>query len=190
MNPNYKLLAPVGRCNAYENSKALPRAYSVQRAIGAKSPEDAKMKFSTDGFDPGVHVILRQDDLKEQDSFAPGNVSISSYSENEVVIDTVFTGDGFLILADQYYPGWKAYVDGTETKVLRANEILRGVTVPAGKHTVTFRYEPAYLIPAMILSLIAFTGFLIIGLLGLRKEDEALPETESPSQVENVNIAS
>ncbi|MBX9570193.1 MAG: YfhO family protein [Candidatus Obscuribacterales bacterium] len=47
-----------------------------------------------------------------------------------------------LVLADQYYPGWKAKVDGVETPVLRCNGFMRGVRLKPGKHTVEFLYEP------------------------------------------------
>ncbi|MFC1769648.1 YfhO family protein [Nitrospirota bacterium] len=178
-NPKYKLLGALNECIAFENNDALPRAYTVERAYGAETPGETKMKLGAENFDPAFHVILRQDDLKElnRESFAPGNVFITSDSEHEVIIDTLFFGDGLLILADQHYPGWKAYVDGTETKVLRANEILRAVPVPAGKHTVTFRYEPAYFIPSLIFSSIMLGVFLIIGIFGLWKDNEVLPET-------------
>jgi hypothetical protein len=49
---------------------------------------------------------------------------------------------GFLLLADQYFPGWKATVDGRPTPIARANHAFRLVEVPAGESTVEFRYAP------------------------------------------------
>ena len=48
--------------------------------------------------------------------------------------------DGILVLADNWYPAWKAFLDGQEVEVLRANGAFRGVVVPAGEHNVEFKY--------------------------------------------------
>jgi uncharacterized membrane protein YfhO len=45
-------------------------------------------------------------------------------------------------LADVFYPGWKAYIDGQPAEIYRANYLFRAVQVEAGGHLVEFRYEP------------------------------------------------
>jgi uncharacterized membrane protein YfhO len=49
---------------------------------------------------------------------------------------------GFLVLTDTWRPGWRATVDGRATPIHEAYGALRGVVVPAGPHTVEFRYRP------------------------------------------------
>jgi uncharacterized membrane protein YfhO len=46
------------------------------------------------------------------------------------------------VLTDTWYPGWRATVDGRETPIHEAYGALRGVVLPAGAHTVEFRYRP------------------------------------------------
>ena len=48
----------------------------------------------------------------------------------------------YFVLSDAYFPGWKAYVDGKETPILKANYLARAVRVPAKTQYVEFRYEP------------------------------------------------
>jgi uncharacterized membrane protein YfhO len=60
-----------------------------------------------------------------------------------VVIDTRTDAPGYLVLTDTWFPGWQATVDGAEQPIRRANHALRAVAVPAGRHTVEFRYAPA-----------------------------------------------
>ena len=49
---------------------------------------------------------------------------------------------GYPVLLDSYYPGWHAYVDGKEARILAANYAFWAVEVRAGKHRVEFRYRP------------------------------------------------
>ena len=45
-------------------------------------------------------------------------------------------------MGDSYYPGWKAYVDGEEKEILRANYLFRSVLIEPGEHTLRFEYDP------------------------------------------------
>ena len=49
---------------------------------------------------------------------------------------------GVVVLRDLYYPGWTAAIDGQSVSILRADVLFRAVEVPAGRHTIVFRFEP------------------------------------------------
>ncbi|HJQ82799.1 MAG TPA: YfhO family protein, partial [Candidatus Binatia bacterium] len=49
---------------------------------------------------------------------------------------------GLVVVADSFYPGWEARVDDRPTPIFPANVMFRAVAVPAGTHTITFRYRP------------------------------------------------
>jgi uncharacterized membrane protein YfhO len=69
-----------------------------------------------------------------------------------------------LVLADVYYPGWKAFVDGKAARIYRPNYVVRAVSVPRGRHLEEFRYEPLSCKIGAIISLAALVlmvGFLI-----------------------------
>lgn len=67
---------------------------------------------------------------------------IVSWLPGEIVVEVDAGGPGVLVLHDTYYPGWTATVDGNAVPIMRAEVLFRGVEVPAGKHTVVFRFEP------------------------------------------------
>jgi uncharacterized membrane protein YfhO len=69
-------------------------------------------------------------------------VRITSYRSQRVELETSGDGASVLVLADTWYPGWRAWIDGRETPVLRANYVTRAVGLPAGEHRVVFAFVP------------------------------------------------
>jgi len=103
-----------------------------------------------------------------------GKVTLVSYRPNKVILDYVADNDAFLYVSDTYYPGWKAYLDGKETKIYRANLAFRAIEVPKGKHTVVFKYVPMSFYIGLFLTLIGIA--LCIWLW--RRDNGKLPITK------------
>lgn len=68
--------------------------------------------------------------------------SIQSYKPQEIIISAKTDTPQMLFLSDNYYPGWKAYIDDKETKIYRADYTFRSIYLPKGEHTVIFKYDP------------------------------------------------
>ena len=82
---------------------------------------------------------------------------------------------GILVLADSFYPGWNAYVNGRQEKIYRANLFFRAVRLSAGTHTVQFRYEPRSFAIGSAVSIITLLFIVAISiLLYLRKHRQNL----------------
>ncbi len=86
---------------------------------------------------------------------------IKEHSLNKVLIEADLYAPGLLVLSDACYPGWKAFVDGKETRIYRTNYVMRGVFLPKGRHSVEFKYEPFSFKVGGLLSLTTFV--LILG---------------------------
>jgi len=142
--PPYQKKAEYKDFSVYENVNALPKAFSISEIVPVADFNEIIKTLYTRGIDPSVQALVYKGDLKEigRSHFSPGKVSVSNYSANAVSINADFKGQGFIVLSDQYYPGWKAFVDGKETKIYKVNGILRGVVSPAGTHIIEFKYRP------------------------------------------------
>jgi uncharacterized membrane protein YfhO len=66
---------------------------------------------------------------------------VTHEDSRQLVIEAEAPADGFLLLADTFYPGWTAQVDGTPTPIYRANHSVRGIQLPKGRHEVRFSFD-------------------------------------------------
>lgn len=76
-------------------------------------------------------------------SDSAGTISVTKHDNEEIVYTSQSATGGFAVFSEIFYDrGWKAYIDGKEVPVVRTNYVLRGLAVPAGKHTIRFAFEP------------------------------------------------
>lgn len=120
--------------------------------------------------------------LGEAKAVMPGDTIIETvYKPNELHYKTISRNGGLAVFSEIYFPwGWTATVDGKEVPVGRVNYVLRALQLPAGEHTVVFRFDPqsvhatetvAYASVALIyLALIG--AFLLLGKGNCCKKEE------------------
>jgi hypothetical protein len=169
---SYRKIFDDGKFYVYRNDNLLPRAWSVGELVEGAGIEDIKNKLFAFKINPAEQAILSGDDIKRvgRTEFQKGEVRVQELGMNKVVLRTVFPDTGFVVLSDQHYPGWKAFVDGQETNIYKVNGLLRGVVVPQGEHSVVFKYRPNILLFLMALSL-SVTALMIIYLVVRRRDD-------------------
>ena len=90
-------------------------------------------------------------------------LQLTSQQPNELNYDYAADSAQFVVFSENYYqPGWQAYIDGKEVTHVQANYVLRAMNVPAGKHKITFKFEPEVVKTG---SSIALAGSIIFGLI-------------------------
>jgi hypothetical protein len=130
-----------GSALVYEHLGALPRAWVVPRAVPV-APGEALAAMSR-GYDPaGIAYVEGLKGPVDTGGGAAQPVEILRYTPDEIVLRVRMSDAGVLVLADNYYPGWRAQTAHEEVPVLRTNHTFRGVPLPAGDHTVTLTFEP------------------------------------------------
>jgi hypothetical protein len=144
-DPNVGLVYD-GEVKIYENEDALPRAFFVPGYLVVKDPTQALAELGSDGFDPGAYVILEKEPARQTPpADAPRGsslVEVVEYTPNRVVVQVDLSADGFLVLSDLYYQGWRAFVDGVEHEVYKADYALRAVQLKAGEHRIELVFDP------------------------------------------------
>jgi len=70
-------------------------------------------------------------------------VRLSKYGLNDIHFESSNAHEGLAVFSDIYYDkGWKAYIDGKETPIVKANYVLRALKIPAGTHKIDFEFKP------------------------------------------------
>ncbi len=155
-----------GEVAIFERLSPLPRAYVVYGAEYIPDDSQAVSRLFDESFD------LRNSAVVADPLHLPGETQISAspaeivtYEDTKVIIRASAIRPGLLVLGDQFHPGWRAYVDGQSTPVVRANHALRGVALASGEHEIVFKYSPSSLKTGGYLSLAGITA--LIGLIAL-----------------------
>lgn len=161
------------RYGVFENKTVLPRAFLASNYEGPPSVDSTNKKteqiekerralipkkLSGSDFDL-KNVIVLEEPSPISAKFGDGSANIVTYEADRVVVSTQSDEAKLLFLSDNYYPGWKAKVDGVETKIFRANYTFRAVPVLAGEHVVEFYFDSTSFKVGVLIS---FVGIILL----------------------------
>ena len=135
-----------GRTVVHGTNDPLPRAFVAHRARLIPDRDASLAALKERGAAVLDEVILHADPGVRLDDPAPGappgRAGVVAEGPNEVRIEAALDRPGFLVVHDVYYPGWRAYLNGLEVPILRANHAFRAVHLGKGRHEVRFVYAP------------------------------------------------
>jgi hypothetical protein len=167
----------------YQNTEALGRAWLVGDVILAR-PEQTLATMRSPRWDPRVNAVVETfSPLRLAGGRLRGTAAVTRYANERVEVRTEANGAALLVLADNWYPGWHAAVDGRPAEIYRTNHTFRGVVVPAGRHQVVFTFEPAgvtegFVVYLLCLALLAgYGGWLLVD----RRRRRAAPAAAEPA---------
>lgn len=158
-NGNYALIEFTG---------ALPRAKLYSKWQSVTNDQSALQTLTSPSFDPHQVVLV-------SDVIPPGTNQVNatngvdgidfvSYSPKKVLLKAEAKLPSVLLLNDRFDPNWRVLINGKPETLLRCNYIMRGVYLPAGSHSVEFRFEPP--VRGLYVSLSAvILGCIIAGVL-------------------------
>lgn len=142
LNTKYIIVNPNGA--PVRNPAALNNAWFVN-SFNLVENANAEIE-AINGLNPLESAIMdkRFSEFVQGKSFEKqGEIKLTEYAPNYLKYAFNSTSEQLTVFSEIYYPeGWNAYIDGKPTDYFRANYVLRAMTIPAGKHTVEFKFEP------------------------------------------------
>ncbi|MFH1096535.1 MAG: YfhO family protein [Candidatus Desantisbacteria bacterium] len=165
----------------YENKAIIPRLLCVPSSEVITDEAAILSRLSSPDFDPYTTVILEKtpqhqgskntvaDAVADGFSLPSSTAQFTTYHPSEVTIHARMNENGFLVLGDTWYPGWKAFVDKKEAEIYRANFIFRAVSLTKGEHNIRFVYAPMSFNLGYWISIISLGLVMLIVVIYRRK---------------------
>jgi len=168
-----------GDVKIYENGDVFPRVFFVPEYQFCGTPEETLEKASSFGNEDFKAIVLLEKHppkgfMKNGSDTRPADsqslVKILTYKPDRIVMEVSSSRNGFLVISNNFDPGWKAKIDDDSAELLQANYIMQALPITEGRHIVQVYYRPTLSIVSIIVS---STGWvllvLMIGVYGLIK---------------------
>ncbi|MGB3008242.1 MAG: YfhO family protein, partial [Chitinophagaceae bacterium] len=152
----------------WKNANALGNCWFVNNIQFVKDADGEMAALNT--IDPKTTAVIQESfkglvpDALQPDSTA--SIRLVKNDNDLITYNAESATNQFAVFSEVYYAsGWKAFIDGKETPIVKTNYVLRGLAVPAGKHTIEFKFAPKAYFKGKKLTAIA--SYLLIALLAL-----------------------
>ena len=167
LNTKYIILS--ANSTPIENTARSGNAWFVENYQLVDTPDEEILSLKA--IDPEKTAIIGRDFAQAVagknirfDSSA--TIQLTSYAPNKLTYKTKASQEQLAVFSEVYYPeGWQAYIDDQPGELFRTDYILRGLSVPAGEHTITLVYNPRSAYQGALISQIS-SILLILALLG------------------------
>jgi Bacterial membrane protein YfhO len=147
----------------FENPTVLPRFRFVQRIRPAQDLDDALSWMNCPDFDPAEEAVV--EGINTDLQMASGNILGEKLEATELQWEVETSGRSFFVVADSFFPGWTATVDGQPAPIYAVYGCVRGIQIQtAGRHRVEMRFVPPGLAAGLACT---SAGFLLLCLLWL-----------------------
>ena len=87
-------------------------------------------------------------------------MSVALAAKTSIAVESA--APALLVLAEPWYPGWEARVNGSNVPCIPANAWMRAVLIPSGNSQVEMTFHSTYLLPGALISLVALTLLLLM----------------------------
>lgn len=186
LNTKYIIFENEGKIIPFTNEDANGHAWFVKTLEHVNSANE-EIK-ALDSLDTKIKAVYHSETSKKfpstykVDSLA--SIKLVSYKPNYLKYESNNTHNGFAVFSEIYYGnGWKTFLDGKETTHIRVNYTLRGMELPAGKHTIEFKFDPdvvktgsSIALASSVLFGLLLLGALFYGFMGNKTEETQLEE--------------
>ena len=144
MNTKY-IIEKSGKVRA--NPGAMGNAWFINKVVSVASPNE-EIESLQDA-DLSNTAFFLQDEFKgihlDTSYRKNGSILLKSYNPNQLIYQSLTDTNQVAVFSEIWYgpnKGWQAYIDGKPTDHFRLNYILRGIEIPAGNHTIEFKFDP------------------------------------------------
>ncbi|EGV44946.1 hypothetical protein BZARG_285 [Bizionia argentinensis JUB59] len=149
----------------YTNTDANGNAWFISSLEQVNDANNEILKLDSLNTKQNAITSMKGVNSKKFPKDSTASINVEVYKPNYLKYQSESSVDGFAVFSEIYYSkGWNAYIDGELTPHTRVNYVLRAMNIPAGKHTIEFKFEPQVIQKG---GNIALASSVIFGLLCL-----------------------
>ncbi|HYI08681.1 MAG TPA: YfhO family protein [Thermoanaerobaculia bacterium] len=154
-----------------ENERVIPRVFIPRHVVtGSMAAEEVVDRMTSHRDFRETAWITADTPLADRPN-GPGTAVLRSRSlGGEYVIDAAMQGDGWIVISDAAWPGWRAYIDGRRVHMQRANAAFLSVYVPQGRHEVRLQYWPDAFVRGRAVTFVTLVGIAAFALWRWRRQ--------------------
>jgi hypothetical protein len=151
--------------NVYRNPRAFPRVWTLHQTAVMKTVDQTRAAMADPGFDLRSTAPMLEAGPALEKCALPDEAWMTGRNAGSVAFQARMGCRGMLVIADTWYPGWYATVDGHPAPIYQPYMALRGVVVERGFHTIAMHYRPR---SALFGAVMSVAGILLACVLTLR----------------------
>lgn len=158
----YPALNPEANGNAWFVKKLKEVTNADDELLGLKDFDEKNEAIVNTEVFPTVNQFNFQVD-------STSTIKLMDYKPNHLTYESRNSRMGIGVFSEMYYsPGWNAYIDGKLSDHFKVNYVLRALKVPAGKHTIEFKFEPPVIAKGSKITLASsiLLGLIVLGGIG------------------------
>ncbi|MEX2568845.1 MAG: YfhO family protein [Cyclobacteriaceae bacterium] len=140
LNTKY-ILAGRGENAVFTNPEANGTAWFPDKVSSIQNDEEEMQLLGN--INTKTEATYNAHNQEMNPSAGSGKIILSEYHPDKLVYQAEVKQSGLAVFSEIFYPaGWKAFINGEETEILKVNYLLRGLVLPEGEHTIQFEFIP------------------------------------------------
>jgi Bacterial membrane protein YfhO len=157
-----------------------PTANDVMNQLTHFNPKDTAIVFAADSANVRLNSVAADSPSAPADT--AGSITLVKNDNDEISYLSQSPGKRFAVFSEVYYNrGWRAWIDDHEVPIIRTNYVLRGLSIPPGRHIIRFFFRPLSFYlgrqiqwMASIIFLLMMAGAIIVAIQEFSQESDSL----------------
>lgn len=169
LNVKYFIFDGEHAAQIEQNKKANGNAWFVNKVESVNTANEELTSLRSVNLKNTAIVSAKNSiEAKEFTTDSLSAIKLKNHHPERQVFESSNSHAGFAVFSEMYYKkGWKAYIDGSETPIIKTNYALRGLSIPSGNHEIVFEFKPQVIKTGSTITLIAFILLLVLTVGGI-----------------------
>jgi len=163
-----------GPIKIIEDTKTLPRALFLDKVVKLDSDDQILSLLSSERFDLASVATTDNIFIDWSPEKLQYDLQITEYTPNRIKINLNSNKAGVLVLSNNYYPSWRAKIDGKPEKIYNVDYAIMGIPVDKGIHEIEFYYSRMKILMSLLLTILGILIYVSVYFFETNKKQKSI----------------